>query len=231
LASRGAKEGTAVVADEQTAGRGRLQRTWTSPKGAGLYFSILLRPKISQDRWSLITFMAALAVSDALQEACELKTEIKWPNDLLAGERKICGILAEIIETEAGRAIVLGIGINLTSEAYPKELVGQAVSVAEAAHRPVGRDEVLAALLRALTRRYANLKEPDGASRVIEEWMSRSSYGEGKLVRVTNGDERLTGITRGLEKDGALRLETESGVIKTIRAGDVVQVRAKRQDL
>ena len=229
LASRGAEEGTAIVADEQTAGRGRLQRTWTSPKGAGLYFSILLRPKISQDRWPLITFMAALAVSDALQEACELTTEIKWPNDLLAGERKICGILAEVIETRDGRAVVLGIGINLTSEAYPKELVGRAVSIAEMVPRRVERDEVLEALLRALTRRYASLQEPDGASFIIKEWMNRSSYGEGKLVRVTNGDEILTGITKGLEKDGGLLLQIEGGEIKTIRAGDVVQIRAEAE--
>ena len=229
LASRGAEEGTAVVADEQTAGRGRLQRTWASRKGAGLYFSILLRPKISQDRWPLITFMAALAVGDALQEACELETEIKWPNDLLAGERKICGILAEVVETELGRAVVLGIGINLTSEAYPKELAGRAVSVAELAVRPVERELVLAALLRALTRRYVQMQEPGGASLIIEEWMGRSSYGEGKLVRVTNGDEILTGVTRGLENDGALRLEIHGGAIKTIRAGDVVQVRAEKE--
>jgi biotin-(acetyl-CoA carboxylase) ligase len=79
--------------------------------------------------------------------------------------------------------------------------------------------------LRALTRRYAGLQEPDGASWIIDEWMSRSAYGEGKLVRVINGDETLTGITRGLEKDGALRLQIGGGAIKTIRAGDVVQVR------
>ncbi len=227
LASRGAEEGTAVVADEQTAGRGRLQRTWASPKGAGLYFSILLRPKISPDRWSLITFMAALAVSDALQEACDLTTEIKWPNDLLAGERKICGILAEVIDTEAGRAVVLGIGINLTSDAYPSALVDKAISVGELARSHVEREEVLAALVRALSRRYVSLHEPEGTTRVIDDWMSRSSYGEGKFVRVTNGDEMLTGVTRGLEKDGALRLQVEGGGLKTIRAGDVVQVRAE----
>jgi BirA family biotin operon repressor/biotin-[acetyl-CoA-carboxylase] ligase len=169
--------------------------------------------------------MAALTVSDALQEACELETEIKWPNDLLAGERKICGILAEVVETELGRAVVLGIGINLTSEAYPKELAGRAVSVVELALRPVEREQVLAALLRALTRRYVQMQEPGGTSLIIEEWMGQSSYGEGKLVKVTNGDEILTGVTRGLEKDGALRLEIHGGEIKTIRAGDVVQVR------
>jgi len=120
LAVEGAAEGLCVVADEQTAGRGRLQRSWLSPKGAGLYFSALLRPSMPINQWSLLTFMAALAVSDALRDACELKTDIKWPNDLLAGERKICGILAEAIETDKGRAVVVGIGINLTTEAFPR---------------------------------------------------------------------------------------------------------------
>src|SRR5919107_2486598 len=112
LASEGAEEGLAVVADEQTAGRGRLQRAWSSPKGAGLYFSILLRPTIPQNYWPLITFMAAIAVGDALREAAGVETDIKWPNDLLSGERKICGILAEGIETPNGRAVIVGIGTN-----------------------------------------------------------------------------------------------------------------------
>jgi BirA family biotin operon repressor/biotin-[acetyl-CoA-carboxylase] ligase len=226
LASRGAEEGTAVVADEQTAGRGRLQRKWASPKGAGLYFSILLRPKIALDRWPLVTFIAALAVSDALGEACRLQTDIKWPNDLLAGERKICGILAESIDTEFGKAMILGIGINLTRNAYPAELTGQAISVEEATGYPPNREEVLAALLRALTHWYRALQEPDGMNRVIVEWMNRSSYGAGRLVKVTNGEDTITGVTRGLEPDGGLRLETEAGAIRVVRAGDVMSVRA-----
>src|SRR5215207_9563978 len=136
LASEGAAEGLAVVADEQTAGRGRLQRAWSSPKGAGLYFSILLRPTIPQNYWPLITFMAALAAGDALREACGLQTDIKWPNDLLSGERKMCGILAEAIDTPAGRAVIVGIGINLTQNAFPPELANTATSVAEANGRP-----------------------------------------------------------------------------------------------
>ena len=124
LASEGAEEGVSVVADEQTAGRGRLQRAWSSPKGAGLYFSILLRPKFATNYWPLITMMAAVAVYDALGEACRLQADIKWPNDLLSGERKICGILAEAIETPAGRAVIVGIGINLTEDAYPEEIAG-----------------------------------------------------------------------------------------------------------
>jgi BirA family biotin operon repressor/biotin-[acetyl-CoA-carboxylase] ligase len=228
LASQGAEEGLAVVADEQTAGRGRLQRTWTSPKGAGLYFSILLRPKIALNRWPLVTFLAALAVSDALWEANELQTDIKWPNDLLAGERKICGILAEVIDTDAGKAIVLGIGINLINEAFPQDLAGVAVSVAEATGQRPEREAILSALLRALSRWYGLLYEDDGSEKILGEWTSRSSYADGKLVKIVNADETVKGTTRGLEPDGALRVETEEGMLKVVRAGDVVSVRNDR---
>jgi BirA family transcriptional regulator, biotin operon repressor / biotin---[acetyl-CoA-carboxylase] ligase len=226
LAALGAEEGLTVVAEEQTAGRGRLQRIWVSPKGAGLYVSILLLPKIPQDRWPLITFMASLSVSDALLQSCDLKTDIKWPNDLLAGERKICGILAEVIETERGRGIVLGIGINLTSEAFPVGLASAAISVAEATGRRPEREKVLAALIAALSNWYALLNENGGDEKIVAAWKTQSSYAEGKLVRVVNGDEMITGVTRGLETDGALRLETDRGELVTVRAGDVVSVRA-----
>lgn len=224
-ASEGAAEGLAIIADEQTAGRGRLQRAWSSPKGAGLYFSLLLRPTIAPELWPLITFMAALAVGDALVEACEVTTDIKWPNDLLSGERKICGILAESVETPAGRAVVLGMGINLTSDAYPAEIVTVATSVAEASGRAPERETLLAALVQALSRWYSLLHEPDGAEKIVAAWSSRSSYASGKPVQVANGDEVWQGITRGVESDGALRLETTDG-IKLVRAGDV-SVRAK----
>jgi len=230
LAAAEAEEGVAVVADEQTAGRGRLQRAWSSPKGAGLYFSILLRPKLEPDRWPLITFLAALATGDALLEASQLQTDIKWPNDLLANERKICGILAEAIETPMGRAVVLGIGINLTNEAFPAELVNVATSVANESGRPAEREPILAALLPALARWYSLLHDPDGAEKIAAAWSSRSSYATGKLVQVTNGDETLQGHTRGIENDGALRLETAQG-IQLIRAGDVTSVRPARMKI
>lgn len=229
LAVEGAEEGLAIVADEQTAGRGRLQRAWSSPKGAGLYFSILLRPRIAVDRWPLITFVAALATSDALLEGGEVQTDIKWPNDLLANERKICGILAEAIETPTGRAVVVGIGINLTNNAFPQDLLGVATSVAQESGRQPERETILAALLRALARWYSLLHEPDGAQKIVAAWTSRSSYATDNLVQVTNGDEILQGITRGIENDGALRLETANG-IQLIRAGDVTSVRPARMN-
>ena len=219
-ASEGAGEGLAILADEQTAGRGRLARAWSSPRGAGLYFSILLQPAIAPELWPLITFMAVLAVGDALREAGEVETDIKWPNDLLSGERKICGILAESVETPAGRAVIVGIGVNLTSEAYPAEIGGVATSVSEAAGRAVEREPLLAALLRALSRWYSLLHEVDGVEKIVSAWASRSSYASGKVVQVANGDEVWQGVTRGVEADGALRLETRDG-LRIVRAGDV----------
>ena len=215
------------MADEQTAGRGRLQRAWSSPKGAGLYFSLLLRPKISQNHWPLITLMAAVAVAEALREACGLETDIKWPNDLLSGERKICGILAEAIETPTGRAVILGIGINLTQDAYPEELANVATSVAAATGREPEREAILTELLESLSRWYLLLSEP-GA--IVEAWSRRSSYAAGKLVKVSNGDEMWKGITSGLENDGALRVRSASGEIKLVRAGDVYSIRQDLQD-
>lgn len=225
MASEGAAEGLAIVADEQTAGRGRLQRTWSSTKGAGLYFSVLLRPKIPPSSWPLITFMAALAVGDALSEAAGVHTDIKWPNDLLSGERKICGILAEAIETPTGRAVVLGIGINLTPKAFPEDLKSVATAVSEATGRQPERETILAALLRALSRWYSLLNEPDGLEKIIAAWSNRSSYASGRLVQVSNGDEVWQGTTCGVEPDGALRLNTVSGEMKLVRAGDVYSLR------
>ena len=225
LASEGAAEGLAILADEQTAGRGRLQRAWSSPKGAGLYFSLLLRPAIPQDQWPLITFVAALAVGDALREAAAVETDIKWPNDLLSGERKICGILAEAIDSPLGRSVILGIGINLTQRAFPEELADVATSVAEASGRQPDRETILAALLRALSRWYSLLHEPAGREKIVAAWTSRSSYAKGRLVQVSNGDEVWQGTTCGIEDDGALRLDTATGEVKLIRAGDVYSVR------
>lgn len=219
-ASEGAAEGLAIIADEQTAGRGRLQRAWSSPKGAGLYFSLLLRPTIAPELWPLVTFMAALAVGDALSESCGVMTDIKWPNDLLSGERKICGILAESVETPEGRAVVLGMGVNLTSDAYPADLATVAISVSEASGRAAERETLLASLVQALSRWYSLLHETDGPEKIVAAWSSRSSYASGKPVQVANGDEVWQGISRGVESDGALRLETADG-IKLVRAGDV----------
>lgn len=224
-AAAGADEGLVVVAREQTAGRGRRARAWASPKDAGLYFSIVLRPRLRVEEWPLLTLTAALAVADALREACGLRVDIKWPNDIMAGGRKLCGILAEAVESAGGRACVVGVGVNLTRDAYPPELEGTAVSVEEAAGVRLTADALVEELVCAIDVWYARLQAADGAREVIREWRARSSYAEGKRVRVTLGDETFEGVTRGVEGDGALRVEADGGEIKIVRAGDVVGVR------
>ncbi len=223
----GAPEGLVVVADEQTAGRGRLGRHWASPKGAGLYFSVVLRPDLDPARWPLITFAAALAVHDAVLEHCGLTTDIKWPNDIMAFDKKLCGILAETVDTKMGGPLVLGIGLNLSSTSFSEELSQTATSLESLTGKTPNREVVLQAILVSFQKRYAELRGAEGWRRVINEWSKRSSYAFGKRIRVENEHENFEGTSRGLESDGALRLETESGQIRIVRAGDVTIVNAE----
>ncbi len=225
-AAAGAASGLWVVASEQTAGRGRQGREWSSPRGAGIYCSVLLRPQFDQNDWPLITLMTSIAVQETLWQACNLQTDIKWPNDVLHDEKKLCGILAETVETNAGRAVIVGIGINLTNASFPRELEGVATSVAGAANRKPDLENVLETLQRCFMGRYEELKSPGGLAKVVSEWSQRSSYAEGKSVSVMEGSEVFVGTTSGLEPDGALRVETDGGEIRIVRAGDV-SLRAK----
>ena len=226
-AKRGAPEGLCIVAREQTRGRGRQERVWVSPRDAGLYLSVLLRPQFIVSAWPLITLMAALTVFDTLRDACDLQTDIKWPNDIVVGERKLCGILAETVETEPGLACVLGIGINLTTDAFPPQLNDRATSIAAAAAgKVIETEELLSALLERLPRRYAQLAEIDGAATIIRDWTAASSFADGKRVRVETGSEVFEGMTQGLASDGGLRVATHDGEISVVRAGDVQSLRS-----
>jgi BirA family biotin operon repressor/biotin-[acetyl-CoA-carboxylase] ligase len=230
-ARQGAPEGLCVVAREQTEGRGRAGRVWISPAEAGLYFSIVLRPENLKARmWPLLTLMAALAVRDALRSSCGIEADIKWPNDILSGERKLCGILAETVETERGRAVVLGIGVNLNDQAFPPELKEVATSVSAITGKTADAEELMRELIRALDGRYQTLRAEGGAQVIINDWSLHSSYAQDRRVRVTLYSETFTGRTRGLEPDGALRVETEPGEIKIIRAGDITSLRASQGD-
>ena len=226
-AQEGAAEGVTIVAGEQTAGRGRLERRWISPAGSGLYASVILRPRFSASLWSLIPLMAALAVYDALTESCGLHADIKWPNDIIISGRKLSGILAETVDTPIGRAVILGMGINLTTQSFPEELRDLATSVEEATGNRISVEVLLESLLTALSDRYHQLEDDSGRAQIVEDWMVHSSYARDKRVCVSNHDEQLIGITRGLEQDGALRIETSTGEIRIVRAGDVTGVRSE----
>lgn len=229
-AALGAPEGLCVVAREQTAGRGRRERSWVSPKDAGLYLSVVLRPSLEARHWPLITLAAALAVRDALAEACALQTDIKWPNDLLASGRKLCGILAETADGSRGRAVVLGVGVNLRRGSFPAEISDTATSVEEQTGRAPDSERLLEALTRSLARYYETLHARGGAEEILSDWQRNSSYARGRRVRVALAAETFEGITRGLDLDGALRVETDDGTTRTVRAGDVTAVRGVLND-
>jgi BirA family transcriptional regulator, biotin operon repressor / biotin---[acetyl-CoA-carboxylase] ligase len=225
-AKAGAAEGLCIIAREQTRGRGRLDRSWHSPKDAGLYFSIVLRPSFEISRLPLISLAAALAVVDAIAKVCRVKVDIKWPNDICIGQRKLAGILAETVETSDGTAVILGIGINLTSSNFRSELSELATSIEALTNRPIDRDAVIGDLIKSLSQRYEMLYTEKGCQQTIRDWCSHSSYAYDRHVRVALHDQSFEGVTRGLEPDGALRVETSEGAVKIVRAGDVTAVRA-----
>lgn len=223
-ATEGGAEGLCVVAAEQTSGRGRLGRQWISPKGAGLYFSILLRPTLPQTSWPLLTLMSAVAVHDALLESYDLVSDIKWPNDIVVDDKKLCGILAETVETNLGAAVVVGIGINLTRHSFPSELQVSATSVEDALGKQIDYELILQSLVRSLSAQYEGF-QTNGAGALTEEWCARSSYCNERRIRVADGEEIFEGVTKGLGIDGGLIVELDNGERKVLRAADISSVR------
>ena len=224
-ARNGVAEGFCVTAREQTAGRGRYGRSWVSAKDAGLFLSVVLRPKIEPIYIPLITLMTGVAVHDALAEI-GVSSDIKWVNDIHVDGKKICGILAETTETTDGVAVVVGVGINLNSECFPPYLAASSTSVAEELGREVSREELTNLLTRTLDKFYKILCSENGPTEIVEHWRQRSSYFEGKSVRALMERETIVGTTAGLEPNGALRIAKADGSIAVIQAGDVEQLRA-----
>ena len=217
-ARQGAPEGLCVVADEQTAGKGRQGRSWTSMKGSGVYMSLLLRPAIAAERLSLITLAGAIAVHEVLVKGFLINADIKWPNDILVDEKKICGILAEAVETTAGLAVIIGIGINLNT---PPDANSTSIN-AETSFRTT-RDDVLDAVLTELERVYDQLiRSPQ---QIVDMWEERSSYATGLKVKINLSDTAIVGTTDGLEPSGALRVKLSDGSQTIVHAGDVERIR------
>lgn len=224
-ARRGAGEGLGVVAARQTAGRGRHGREWISEKDAGLYFSLVLRPKIEARFLPLITLTSAVAVFETL---CRfgLNPDIKWANDVHVRGKKICGILAETCETNLGLAVVVGVGINLKSSNFPPELKEIAASIEAETNRAINVEILLQTLTGYLSTFCGILYGENGAENIRSEWTKRSTYAVGKEVRAVLENEIITGITRGIEPDGALRIEQADGALKIVRAGEIEKLRA-----
>ncbi|MCC6329577.1 MAG: biotin--[acetyl-CoA-carboxylase] ligase [Acidobacteria bacterium] len=223
-AREGAAEGLCIIARQQTAGRGRLGRTWISEKDAGLYFSIVLRPRIDARYLPLITLMTGVAVHDTLVEF-GVRPDIKWVNDVHVNGKKIAGILAETAETPKGLAVVVGIGINLRPSSFPPEIADIATSINQIVGK-ISIEMLAGSMIKYLAYFYDLLQDTDGNITIIDEWRRRSSYFLGKYVRVSVGDETLTGVTDGLEWNGALRIKRDDGSVTIVQAGDVENLRA-----
>ncbi|MBI4226999.1 MAG: biotin--[acetyl-CoA-carboxylase] ligase [Candidatus Omnitrophica bacterium] len=222
LAAAGEPEGHAVFAEAQTRGRGRLGRTWRSPAGQGVYLSVLLRPKLAPADAPLLTVLAAVALVEAIREGAGLEARIKWPNDVLIGERKVSGILTEL-QSELGQvhAAVLGIGLNVNTprSALPKF----ATSLALARGERCDRLAVARALLAALDRWYVELTRR-GAGRLLTAWQA-ASMTLGRRVRVACQDRSVDGEAAGVGPAGALLVRTDTGRMETVTAGEVLILR------
>ncbi len=232
LARAGASHGTVVVAESQTAGRGRLGRLWVSPRGVNLYASILLARAGSSDTITWIPLLAAVAVVQAITTLTGLSPKVKWPNDVLVFQngagRKLAGILVDALNSSGTgeRTAVVGIGINVNMppEAFPEDLRSCATSLLIETGRPVDRIPLLAALLGELERLHDQLRD-HGAAGIAAAYEALCAT-LGKRVRIElAGNGRVEGTAAGLAPDGALRLRTGEGKILEIRAGDVVHLR------
>lgn len=225
LAAEGAEHGTVVVAEEQTAGRGRLGRAWFSEKASGIYTSIILRPPLAPAAAPVLTLMAGLAAHQAVSAVTGLDVDIRWPNDLLVNGKKVCGILTEMT-AEIGRlhAVVLGIGINVNHSLMPPQLEEIATSLRMEAHRHISRVQVLVALLREVERNY-QLLLTGGNKAITERWEAASSFAHGKHVRVVTAAGQSRAITMGVEPSGALKVQYDDGRPESLVAGEVVEVK------
>ena len=222
-AMTGAPEFTVIVADEQTAGRGRRSRSWHSSAGDGLYLSLLLCPRNEKARLSLLSLAAAISVAETIREIPVRGVDIKWPNDLLLRGRKWCGILSEMqADRDDIHYVVVGIGINVNHCDFPEELGQRATSLRIEGKQTYSRVAVLCEFLLRFELLYDDLQRGSHAT-VLQRWVDRSSFAFGKQVMVDLGNgKKLEGHTTGLSELGNLKVKLADGHVEEVMSGDIV---------
>ena len=228
LAAEGCEDGTVVVADRQTAGRGRIGRNWYSLQNKGIYLTIVLKPMIPPEKIQLLTLAASAAVVDAIRSVCQVETGIKWPNDIILDGKKVCGILTEMnCETDLVNFAVIGIGINFSQAPgdFPNELRDKAVSLmtylqdmGKQGNAP-DRLDLIRSLLTELDKGYSLLKE-DCGSKIIEMWKQRSLT-IGREVSIHHRDGQFNGTARDITLDGRLVVSCSDGAIREVLSGEI----------
>lgn len=226
LAEEGAPHGTTVVADRQTAGKGRRGRSWESPAGRAIYFTIVVRPAFIPDKASMVTLVMALSVAEAIQKVTGLSTGIKWPNDIVVNGKKVVGILTEMSMTPEMNEIqflVAGVGVNVNQESgeeFPEELRKTATSLKIESGRQLDRAELLAEILAQFEENYGTFERMVNLSGLRERYESRLA-GRNAVVRVLDPAGEYTGISRGITETGELIVEKETGETVLVYAGEV----------
>lgn len=220
----GAAEGLVVVAESQSAGRGRLDRAWVAPPRAGLTFSIVLRPAAPPSRWGWLPLLTGVALADAVTGHAEVPAALKWPNDLLATDgRKLAGILAETVPAEAGSAVVIGVGLNVTTRAGELAELPAATSLALQGAAVIDRGSLLLAILRAFQTRYAGWQASGGAP-LASYPPACATIGRQVRLSLPGGGE-VIGTATGVDSAGRLQVRAPDGALHTFSAGDVEHLR------
>jgi BirA family biotin operon repressor/biotin-[acetyl-CoA-carboxylase] ligase len=222
-AAEGAHEGSVFLAEEQTAGRGRGANAWHSSRSSGIYCSAVLRPALPPSEVLVLSLAAGLAVHAAIQLIdSRIEVDLKWPNDLLIGGKKFCGILTEMnAEATRVRYVVVGIGINVNQASFPKELAEEATSLRLATGSEWSRVELVGALLKSLDREYRDLlADTDARDSILSRFAERSSWARGKRVRIEENGASFEGMTEGLDSRGFLKVRTAKS-LQTVLSGTV----------
>lgn len=215
LLAAGAPEGTVVLANQQTAGIGRLGRSWISERDAGVYASILLCLPLSSSSLPIASLLLGLATAEAIHRATHVACDLRWPNDVLTNSRKVAGILTHLIDSR----IVAGVGINVNQSSFPEGLRTPATSLRmESGGRLQCREEILVALLDSIDA-FTSMLKTKGAQAILRAFTAASTYAVNRRVVVEDGG--LRGITEGLDENGFLLLRTESGRIEKITSGGI----------
>jgi BirA family biotin operon repressor/biotin-[acetyl-CoA-carboxylase] ligase len=225
-AARGGANGLVVVADEQEAGRGRLGRRWDAPPGASLLVSVVVGLDDAREHLPLVTPAAALAAADALEPLAGIDARIKWPNDLVVDDRKLAGVLAEVVQ---GTTVVVGMGLNVQWTSFPEEHAGIATACNLLSSRPVDRGDLLVAWLARYDELLGQLATPSGRSALRDSVAARSAT-LGREVRAELPERVVAGVASALLTDGTLEVTRTDGVREVIAAGDVVHLRPAPRD-